>query len=163
VAEIDYEPRDVNLRTVVKAGVGLGGITLFGVLASLGAFLLLGRWSDRRDRPVGPLAQEAGRLPPEPRLQSTPQMDVRDLRARERERLSSYGWTEAAGGSVRIPIEEAMRLYAERAAGRSLSPVAVPAVPPPPAAAAGPSGTATMPAVAAPSPAASPAAPGPRR
>jgi hypothetical protein len=158
VAEIEYEPRDVNVRTVVKAGVGLGGITLFGVAAALGAFLLLTRWDDKRERPLPPLAHEPGRLPPEPRLQSAPQVDIQDLRAQERERLTGYGWAQAPGGAVRIPIDEAMRLYAERTAGRSLAPVAAPAVLPVPAAAAGPSGTATVPAAATrPSPPASPA------
>jgi hypothetical protein len=146
VAEIEYEPRDVNLRTVLKAGIGLGGITLFGAAAALGAFLLLTRWDDKRERPLPPLAHEPGRLPPEPRLQSAPQADIHALRAQERERLSAYGWVDAAGGVVHIPIDEAMRLYAERAGGRSLIPAAgVAGVPSVPAAAAGPSGTATMP------------------
>lgn len=159
MAEIDYEPRDVNPRTVLKAGAGLGGLTLFGVVAALGAFLLLDRWDDARERPLPPLAHEPGRLPPEPRLQRTPQVDIQALRAEERERLSAYGWVDAAGGVVRIPIDQAMRLYAERTAGRSLAPVAAPALAPPvPASAAGPSGTATLPVTSAPpSPAASPA------
>jgi hypothetical protein len=158
VADIEYEPRDVNVRAVLKVGIGLGGITLFGVLAALGAFLLLDRWDDKRERPLPPLAHEPGRLPPEPRLQSTPLVDIQDLRAEERERLGRYGWAEAPSGAVHIPIDEAMRLYAERVAGRSLTPVAAPAVLPVPAAAAGPSGTAAVPAPAArPSPSAPPA------
>jgi hypothetical protein len=162
VAEIDYERRDVNLRTVLKAGAILGGISVFGIVASVGVFVLYGRWSDRQERPVPPLAYESGRLPPEPRLQSTPQMDIQDLRAQQRQRLSAYGWVEAPGGAVHIPIDEAMRLYAERTAGRSVEPVGAPAVLPQPAAAAGASGTATVPAAAPPPPPASPAARSPR-
>src|SRR5688572_32702266 len=48
--------------------------------------LLLDRWDDKRERPLPPLAHEPGRLPPEPRLQSTPLVDIQDLRAEERER-----------------------------------------------------------------------------
>ena len=160
MAEIEYERRDVNLRTVLKAGAVLGGISVFGIVATVGVFVLFDRWSDRQERPVPPLAYEPGRLPPEPRLQSTPQVDIEDLRAQQRQRLSAYGWAEAPGGAVHIPIDEAMRLYAERTAGRPVEPVGAPPVPPPPAAAAGASGTATVPAAAPPP--ASPAARSPR-
>jgi hypothetical protein len=133
VAEIEYEPRDVNVRSVLKAGAGLAGLTLFGAAAALGAFLLLGRLGDKRERPLPPLAHEPGRLPPEPRLQSAPQTDLEELRGLERRRLSTYGWVTAPGGAVHIPIAEAMRLYAERAAGTGdLSPAA-PDAPAPPA------------------------------
>ena len=135
---IEYEPRDVNVRTILKAVVGLGGITVFGVLASLGFFVLLDRSSDRQERRVPPLAYGPGRLPPEPRLQSYPQVDIEDLRVQERQRLSGYGWAVAPGGAVRIPIEEAMRLYVERNAGASQEPVAASAVPPAPSPSASP-------------------------
>jgi hypothetical protein len=150
VAEIEYEPRDVNVRTVLKAGIVLAGITLFGVLASLAVFALFGRQGARSDVAPPPLAYEPGRLPPEPRLQSAPLRDIDELRAQETQRLSAYGWVDEPAGVVRIPIEEAMRLYAERAAGRSLTPVAAPAVLPAPSAAAGASGTATVPPAARP-------------
>jgi|RhiMethySRZTD1v2_1073278.scaffolds.fasta_scaffold10520_8 hypothetical protein len=59
-------------------------------------------------------------LPPSPRLQgvpglspSLPREDLEALRAREAERLGSYGPADA-GGFVRIPIERAMDLLLEK-------------------------------------------------
>ena len=65
--------------------------------------------------PRYPLAVSQGpRLPPEPRLQRNPQADIMQLRLEEEALLSSYGWVDRATGTVRIPIEEGMRLAVER-------------------------------------------------
>jgi len=53
-------------------------------------------------------------VPPEPRLQTTPREDLRELRAREEEILGSYGWVDKTTGVVRIPIDEAMKLTLQR-------------------------------------------------
>jgi hypothetical protein len=62
-----------------------------------------------------PLAAAQGhREPPEPRLQIDPRRDLADLRAREDEQLTSYGWVDKNAGIVRIPIDAAMKLTLER-------------------------------------------------
>jgi hypothetical protein len=53
-------------------------------------------------------------VPPEPRLQEHPREDLSELRAREDEILSSYGWVDRNAGVVRIPIDAAMKLTLER-------------------------------------------------
>ena len=53
-------------------------------------------------------------MPPEPRLQTNPREDLRELRAKEDELLGSYGWVDKNAGVVRIPIEDAMKLTVER-------------------------------------------------
>jgi hypothetical protein len=65
-----------------------------------------------REHPLA-LTREA-QLPPEPRLQTHPREDLRDLRAHEDEVLTSYGWVDKNTGVVRIPIEEAMKIVVER-------------------------------------------------
>jgi hypothetical protein len=57
---------------------------------------------------------EGNRLPPEPRLQTNPREDLRDLRAKEDAILESYGWVDRNAGVVRIPIDEAMKLTVQR-------------------------------------------------
>jgi hypothetical protein len=57
---------------------------------------------------------EARQLPPEPRLQISPQQDMRQMRAAEMAALHSYGWVDRQAGIVRIPIERAIELLAER-------------------------------------------------
>ncbi len=64
---------------------------------------------------VYPLAtRQENRLPPEPRLQTQPREDLREMRAREDEILTSYGWIDKNAGVVRIPIDRAMKMTVER-------------------------------------------------
>ena len=53
---------------------------------------------------------------PEPRLEVTPGKNLAELRAEEEAELSSYGWIDRTNQIVRIPIERAMELMAQRAA-----------------------------------------------
>ena len=129
MAEARYEPKDVNVRTVVKAAVGLGALSLFGAAVSLGVFLLYGRIYRANDPAAAPLAPGPGRQPPMPRLQAAPPVDLEQLRAQQLQRLASYGWTDRASGAVHIPIEEAMKLYVQRAAGAAAAPAGAPASP----------------------------------
>lgn len=142
MAEVEYEPRDVNVRTVAKAAVGLGLMAAFGAAASFGTYLALRSVYRSHDPKAAPLAPGPGRVPPMPRLQVAPTTDLDQLRAEQTRQLAQYGWIDPMTGRVHIPIEEAMKLYVQRAG----------------AAAAPPAGTpgATPPATAAPSPAASP-------
>jgi hypothetical protein len=43
-----------------------------------------------------------------------PQIDLLQKRAQEDAVLNSYGWVDRANGTVRIPIERAIELTAER-------------------------------------------------
>jgi hypothetical protein len=62
-----------------------------------------------------PLATgQTARVPPEPRLQTSPREDLRALRAREEQMLSTYGWVDKPTGVVRIPIDEAIKLTVQR-------------------------------------------------
>jgi hypothetical protein len=51
---------------------------------------------------------------PEPRLEARPGTTLSSLRQSEDRRLGSYGWIDRAAGVVRIPIERAMELTAQR-------------------------------------------------
>jgi hypothetical protein len=148
MADLEYEPRDVDVGAMAKVGVGFVLLAAIGASVSLGVYLFIAKIHEGRERPAAPLAQEQGRQPALPRLQSTPQRDLEELRAHQRRELTSYGWVNQQAGSARIDIEEAMRLYVERAAARPAAVGAAPAHLPVPAEAAGPSGTATMPPVA---------------
>lgn len=112
-----HETRDVSARPVVLAGVGLLVLLL---ATSAGAWWLLAHYQAREARrspPASPLAREYGRAePPAPRLQTDPLADLRALRAEEDARLFGYGWVDRDAGIVRIPIERAIDLLAERAA-----------------------------------------------
>lgn len=67
----------------------------------------------RTQAPPSPLS--AARKPtPEPRLAVTPGEDVKTLRAAEDSMLKSYGWIDRQKGIVRIPVDRAIEILAQR-------------------------------------------------
>ena len=113
--EVHHETTDVNFRAILAFG---GGLIIVGVGISFLVWLLFGYFTSReaqRVPPEYPLAVSQGeRVPPEPRLQTAPREDLRDLRASEDVMLDSYGWVDKNAGIVRIPIDEAIRLTLQR-------------------------------------------------
>ncbi|MBM4244185.1 MAG: hypothetical protein FJ148_10265 [Deltaproteobacteria bacterium] len=120
----------VELEAAVRAGheqdaVGnrllyLAGV-LFVVLAILSVVVvailrpLMIASQEKRNPPASPLAASYGRTePPAPRLQVDPALDIYEHRNAERQVLTTYGWVDRRAGVVRIPIERAMDLLAER-------------------------------------------------
>ena len=111
----DHESSDVNVRAILTfVAVLFGSAAVIHVLIWL-LFIYFERGIDRSAPMAYPLSiSQRTRVPPEPRLQTSPREDLRELRAREDEQLQSYGWIDRNGGVVRIPIDEAMRLTIER-------------------------------------------------
>lgn len=105
--------------------VSIGGIAVFIVVLIVAAVLIHGgvfvfyRYLERSTSRPGmqdfPLATTSmQRLPPEPRLQTDPRGDLATLRQSEDAVLNSYAWVDRNAGIVRVPIELAMKLTAER-------------------------------------------------
>jgi hypothetical protein len=108
-----HEARDIRLRPLIITAIGL---TLLAGLTLLGMWQLFDYFAASRarlDTPPSPL-REARELPPEPRLQVSPKADRRDMLAAEMAILHSYGWVDRDAGIVRIPIERAIEILAER-------------------------------------------------
>jgi hypothetical protein len=110
---MSYEKRDVHFPALVML-IGL-------LLIILGSILFFGRFMDRffarysplHDKPKSALA-EMNRLPPEPRLQVDPPVDLIRLRDVENVQLNNYSWVDPSAGKVRIPITRAMAILTER-------------------------------------------------
>jgi len=51
---------------------------------------------------------------PQPRLEDDERTEINDFRYQQDETLASYGWVDQNGGVVRIPIDRAMQLIAQR-------------------------------------------------
>jgi len=51
---------------------------------------------------------------PEPRLETDERTEINDFRRKEEDTLRTYGWVDKNAGTVRIPIDRAMQLIAER-------------------------------------------------
>jgi hypothetical protein len=114
-AAVHHETSDVSLGGILGFAAGL---LIAAVLIHLLIWLLFLAFSEREARRATltfPLAAgQAQRLPPEPRLQTNPRQEMRDLRAAEDAVLNSYGWVDKNAGIVRIPIGEAMKLTVQR-------------------------------------------------
>lgn len=110
---IGHEPSSVNLRAVLWIAVAL---VAGGVVVGLALLLLTSYFTERAQRadvPISPLAS-AQPLPPAPRLEVNPVADWQQLRATAEARLNSYGWADRGAGVVRMPIDRAMDLLAQR-------------------------------------------------
>ena len=114
-AEVHHEHSDVNIAGIFGFGAAL---VVAAVIIHLVVYVLFRYFDAREGRPVTPeyplAIEQENRLPPEPRLQINPRQDLADLRAREDQALTSYGWVDKNNGVVRIPIEEAIRMTLDR-------------------------------------------------
>jgi hypothetical protein len=114
-AALGHEKSDVNIAAIFGFAFGLfmTGVAIYFVVWLLFAFFAAREAG--RVMPVFPLAAgQESRVPPEPRLQTNPRQDLRDLRSAEDMVLTSYGWVDKNAGVARIPIREAMKLTVQR-------------------------------------------------
>lgn len=104
---IGHETRDVNAWTVGKFAIGLVLLCILSVAVLLGFFEYL-------QRSAGPIGGGPRPTPPQPRLETTPILDLQAMRDAEDKILNSYGWVDKSKGTVRIPIAQAIDLLAQR-------------------------------------------------
>ena len=110
-----HETSDVAIGGIFGFAFGLlvTGVAIYAFVWLL--VLFFAARDARRVMPEFPLAAgQEGRVPPEPRLQTNPRQDLRDLRSAEDTVLTGYGWVDKNAGIARIPIGEAMKLTVER-------------------------------------------------
>lgn len=108
-----HEAQDVPLWKILAAtGVF---VVVIGIVALLVAWLYqyLGKTMPAESGMGAPLAGKV-RVPPPPQLQPNPPLDLKRFREAEESTLESYGVIDPNAGTVRIPIERAMELTAQR-------------------------------------------------
>jgi protein SCO1/2 len=98
-----HEAYDVRLRPLIISGVSLAALAGLSLLAMWLLFDYLAARRARLEVALPPVF-ETGQLPPEPRLQVSPQQDLREVLSSEMAVLQSYGWVDRQAGIVRIPI-----------------------------------------------------------
>jgi len=109
-----YELRDVNVRLFAAFLTALSALTIVALLVIWGFTKFMASRDRRSQPPISPLASSLPQESPEPRLQVRPSTDLQRMRLSEEEVLNSYAWIDEKGGIVRIPINRAMDLLAER-------------------------------------------------
>jgi hypothetical protein len=112
--EIQFEESDIRGLRVFFAGVVLIG-AIWAVVVVL--YPIFGFWAQHRASVAGntpPMEAAPNTLPPAPRLQVTPEVDLEHLRAFENSQLHSYGWADRPHGVITIPVDRAMQILASR-------------------------------------------------
>jgi hypothetical protein len=110
-----HENRDVNVWAIGKFAIGLAIVAIFciGLMGGLFQYFLHREGGAPPSR-IESAAQDARQLPPDPRLEETPATDLKKMRAAEDKLLNTYGWIDQQNGIVRLPINRAMDLVAQR-------------------------------------------------
>jgi hypothetical protein len=114
--DVRHERSDVSVSGIFIAGMGLLAAAVIIHLIIWWLFDHFVARAARSDRPLPALAARVTgeSLPPEPRLQVSPSQDLREMHAAEDAILNSYGWEDQQVGVVRIPIDRALQVLAER-------------------------------------------------
>ncbi len=111
-SEPEYERREISVRLVLLIA---GTLVAAAIIIHLALwFLEIGLYHVFPRGPVASRIAQPEVVVPPPRLQTDPTQDLRELMAREEAILGSYGWVEPNAGVVRIPIQRAMELVAQR-------------------------------------------------
>jgi hypothetical protein len=114
--EVRYEHRDVSEGSTFWFGVGILAVMVVVAFLAKPLYDMLAERESATQPPAAYVAEaNRGALePPAPRLQVRPENDLEAFRAREDAILTTYAWVDKEHGVVRIPIQEAMRIVAER-------------------------------------------------
>lgn len=109
----DYKDKDIRLKPIVFF---LGVLTLVTVLLAVGIWGLIGSFDKRYTRKHAPDSSFTvqRQLPPEPRLIADEPMALEEFEKTQRAILDGYAVLDTEKEVVRIPIERAMELVAER-------------------------------------------------
>jgi hypothetical protein len=104
--DVHHEESDVSVSGIFRFAVVLVLLCVFSLALLVGLF----QYFDSRD----PLAPQLTRVPPAPRLEELPIRDLATFRQGEENLLNGYSWVDQSKGVVRIPIERAIDILAQR-------------------------------------------------
>jgi hypothetical protein len=137
-ASAGYEKRDVNVPALLHFGFWMAVVLFVTFVGMRWAFNYFGK-----TQPLGPPASpfiNARVLPPNPRLQATPHVDLENYCQAQQEKVNTYAWVDSRLGVVRVPVERAIDLALARglpARPTDAASSATTATPPPPVVAGG--------------------------
>jgi hypothetical protein len=105
-----HEAADLHVPVILRTAAILAGTLVAGILFLLLFFRHLEHAYPARTSEAAPRVTAAD-LPPLPRLQAAPLLDLRAVRAAEDANLGRYAWIDQPHGLARIPIDRAMVLW----------------------------------------------------
>jgi hypothetical protein len=113
-SEVRFERTDVDAWAVLHFGFWLLVITFVTTLLVAWLFGGLARHQASLQPPPPVLVNQALDVPPLPHLQIWPARDLASFRKEEALEVSGYGWVDREKGLVRIPVDRAIEVLAER-------------------------------------------------
>ncbi len=123
--EPEFEREDLGAKSIITFLVALIiGCVLVAILLK-GMYSLLDKYETKHQPAQSPLVQQTtadtrtvqpGDVTkfPQPRLESHETVEIEAFRLHEAQILHSYAWIDQQAGQVRIPIDRAMELLAQR-------------------------------------------------
>ena len=121
---VAFETRDVKARTIYVYLAVLAVSVILSYVVCVFILRVTTKIAAESDTPPPPVRQEMGKefvtMPPEPRLQGVPghvtdpQSDLREKMREDTEANETAGWIDQTNGIAQIPVEDAMKIIAEK-------------------------------------------------
>lgn len=123
--EVAYEREDLSPRGIFAFLIGLALLAVMVHFILKGMYGYLDAYEKQHQPPLNPLVSQTendsrkvsradiARFP-QPRLETNERLEINEFRLQEEKNLNSYDWIDQKAGTVRIPIDRAMQLLAER-------------------------------------------------
>ncbi len=105
-AGFDYERTDIESSGIAWLAAGLA---LFVIATPLLMPLVFPQSTQHRTRSAPPAFSSNS-----PRLELTPEQDLKNIERSEAQLVNSYGWIDRSHGILRIPVRHAMELLAQK-------------------------------------------------
>jgi hypothetical protein len=121
---VAFETRDVKARTIYVYLAVLAVAVILSYVVCVFILRATTKMAVESDTPPPPVRQEMGKdyltMPPEPRLQGVPghrtdpQSDLRQKLQEDSKANEQAGWIDQTSGIAQIPVEDAMKIIAEK-------------------------------------------------
>jgi hypothetical protein len=120
-----FEQQDLSASSIFYFMVGLAAVIVLTYFIVAGMYRYLDSYDKKHEAPMNPMVKatnEDSRRPtntdtqrfPEPRLEQHERGQLGDVIQAQDKILDSYDWVDQKNGVVRIPIDKAMELLAQR-------------------------------------------------
>ena len=120
---VAFESRDVRARTIYSYLAVLAVAVVLSYVVCVFVLRITSKIAADSDTPPPPVRQEMKdylTMPPEPRLQGVPghgtdpQYDLREKLREDNEANEKAGWIDQTNGIAQIPVQDAMKIIAEK-------------------------------------------------
>lgn len=120
-SDVSFEERDVKVGTIYWYLIALGLATIAALIISIFVYRFTSSLAASSDVLPPPSRAALGKdFPPEPRLQGMPghefdaQKDLRNKLKADLDANEKLGWLDKNAGIAQIPVEDAMKIIAEK-------------------------------------------------